>query len=171
MDQQEKPTMSDLADNKREMFDGMRAYHQSEISHANHAITMLLAIAGAAGAVVLAILFPRTMPAHIHEIAWGLFVTVLVFALAIAITAHIKINGDHGAYAKYGKEYVETSRLLGFYEKTIPVDGSAKKVSLKSDEGIGQGKGYRKTQMIIWTFAAVLIALTFMFALFLTCIE
>jgi hypothetical protein len=50
-----KPSMSDLAKNKREMFDGMRACHESEIHHANHAITMLLAIAAAVGAVVLAL--------------------------------------------------------------------------------------------------------------------
>ncbi|MGV6818648.1 MAG: hypothetical protein ACWA44_15440 [Thiotrichales bacterium] len=38
--------LDSLRENKREMFDGMRAYHQSEISHSNHAITMLLALLG-----------------------------------------------------------------------------------------------------------------------------
>ena len=166
---QERPTPSDLAENKREMFDGMRAYHQSEINHANHAITMLLAIAGAAGAAALAILFPQTPPTHITEIAWGLWITVAVFAFTIAVTAHIKINGDHATYANFGAEYVKTSRLLGFYDKILPTDGPEEKTGIKTNLDIGQGKGYRKTQIIIWAFAGVLVVLTFLFAVILTC--
>lgn len=59
-------------ENKRECVDGMRACHQSEISHANHAITMLLVMSAAVGAVVVAILIPEKPPVHVHEIAWGL---------------------------------------------------------------------------------------------------
>lgn len=168
LNNQEKPTPSDLAENKREMFDGMRAYHQSEINHANHAITMLLAIAGAAGAAALAILFPQTPPTHMTEIAWGLWITVAVFAFTIAVTAHIKINGDHATYANFGAEYVKTSRLLGFYDKSLPSDGLEEKTSIKTNLNIGQGKGYRRTQIIIWAFAGVLVVLTFLFAVFLT---
>lgn len=152
--------MSDLSENKREMFDGMRAYHQSEISHANHAITMLLAISAAAGAVVLAILFPQTTPNHVLEIAWGLWAVVSLLALTIAITAHIKISGDHKVYARFGKEYVDTCDRLGFYS----TDALGNETGLKTDRNIGQGTGYRKTQAIIWAFAVVLIVLTFLFA-------
>lgn len=154
--------MSDLAENKREMFDGMRAYHQSEISHANHAITMLLAISAAAGAVVLAVLFPQVTPNHVQEIAWGLWAVVSVFAVTIAWTAHIKISSDHQVYASFGAEYVKTCELLGFYG---PVERSAQNAGIKTNRKIGQGKGYRKTQAIIWSFATELIALTFLFAL------
>jgi hypothetical protein len=168
---EEKPTGSDLADNKREMFDGMRAYHQSEISHANHAITMLLAIAGAAGAAVLAILFPETPPPYTHEIAWGLGLAVTALALTIAITTHIKINGDHKAYAAYGDEYVRTSRLLGFYDEVVPIKGSKQKKAIKASQTIGQGRGYRRTQFIIWSFSIVLIALALTFASFVSRIE
>lgn len=157
--------MSDLTENKREMFDGMRAYHQSEISHANHAITMLLAIAGAAGAVVSAILFSEHLVSQhplidITKIAWGLFITVAVLALTIATTVHIKISGDHDAYAAFGKEYVETSKRLGFYTEPDKI---------KTDDKIGESKGYRRTQKIIWSFAIVLIVLTLVFAVFLHC--
>ncbi|PTQ80741.1 hypothetical protein C8R28_10364 [Nitrosomonas ureae] len=162
MSKRKGPTMSDLAENKREMFDGMRAYHQSEISHAHHAITMLLAISAAAGAVVLAILFPQITPKHVQEIAWGLWVVVSIFAVTVAWTAHIKISSDHQIYARFGAEYVKTCELLGFYD---PVEWSAQKTSIKTDKKIGQGKGYRKTQAIIWSFAAALIALTLLFAL------
>jgi len=144
------------------MFDGMRAYHQSEISHANHAITMLLAIAAAAGAVALAILFPEVTPNHVYEVAWGLWIVVSVFAITIALTTHIKISGDHQVYARFGEEYVRTCELLGFYALDKE---SQKEIGLKKNRNIGQGKGYRKTQAIIWAFAAVLVVFTFLFAL------
>jgi hypothetical protein len=167
MNKQAEPTMSDLAENKREMFDGMRAYHQSEISHTNHAITMLLAISGAAGAVVLAILFPQVTPNHVPEIAWGLWVVTSALAMNVAVTAHVKISSDHKVYAGFGDEYVRTCELLGFYECA---EGSKKEIGLKKNRHIGQGKGYRKTQAIIWSFATTLIVLTFLFALSACCL-
>ncbi|KAF5419393.1 MAG: hypothetical protein C5S44_11155 [Candidatus Methanocomedens sp.] len=166
MNNEEKPLMLDLSANKREMFDGMRAYHQSEISHTNHTITMLLAVSGAAGAVVLAILFPQTTPSHVSEIAWSLWITVSVLAVTIAGTAHVKISSDHEVYASFGAEYVKTCEMLGFYEKNVPIDGSDQKTSIKTNKNIGQGKGYRRTQHIIWSFAIMLIIFTFLFALF-----
>jgi hypothetical protein len=165
MNKQTEPTMSDLSENKREMFDGMRAYHQSEISHANHAVTMLLAVSAAAGAVVLAILFPQVTPNHVSQIAWGLWVVVTAFAITIAATAHIKISGDHKVYASFGEEYVRTCESLGFYSCDKE---SKQETGLKRNRSIGQGKGYRKTQAIIWSFAAVLIVLTLLFALFVS---
>ena len=160
--------MCDLKENKREMFDGMRAYHASEISHASHAITMLLAISGAAGAVVLALLFPKTPPNYISQMAWGLFIVISVFAIAVAWTAHLKISGDHEVYKSFGREYVKTSILLGFFDKDVTIDSKSEK--LKTNEAIGQGEGYKKTQTIIWSFAIVLIIFTFLFACFLPCI-
>jgi hypothetical protein len=158
--------MSDLAENKREMFDGMRAYHESEIRHANHAITMLLAIAAAVGAVVLAMLFPQHTPKHISEIAWGLFFITFAFSIAIAVSAHIKITADHRVYASFGREYVKTSTLLGFYKKQVTLDknGKKKKEPLKVSQTIGQGTGYRLTQAVIWAFTGVLIVVTLLFA-------
>lgn len=160
--------MSDLADNKREMFDGMRAYHESEIHHANHAITMLLAISAAVGAVVLAMLSEQVTPKHVPVIAWGLFFVTLAFSITIALSAHIKINADHNVYANFGREYVKTSILLGFYEKQVELyeNGSKKQEPLKISQAIGQGKGYRFTQGIIWAFASVLIIMALLFAYF-----
>ena len=161
---------SKLLENKREMFDGMRAYHQSEISHTNHAITILLAIAGAGSAVIMAILFPQKAPNHITQIVWGLFFVVSVLAVAVALTAHYKIVADHKVYAKFGLEYVKTSILLGYYDKEVLITSSdngktqSRKEMLKTDKTIGQGKGYRKTLVIIWTFAFSLIVMTLLFA-------
>ena len=154
-----------LRENKRECFDGMRSYHQSEISHANHAITMLLAMAAAVGAVIVAILFPQTPPAHVREIAWGLFIVVLVLGATIAGTAHIKLSGDHAVYAAFGAEYVKTSERLGLYNSAT--EGME---AIKTNKNIGQGKGYRKTQAIIWAFSGVLTVLTLLFAIAVSCI-
>jgi hypothetical protein len=90
--QTKQPNEESLRENKREMFDGMRAYHQSEISHANHAITMLLGIAAAVGAAILAMLFPEKIPEHLTEIAWGLFFVVAILSLTIAFTSCFKIT-------------------------------------------------------------------------------
>lgn len=160
-----KPDLDSLRENKREMFDGMRAYHQSEISHANHAITMLLAIAGATGAAILAMLFPEKLPEHLTEIAWGLFFVVLLLSVAVAWTSQCKITSDHSTYEAYGKEYVITSKLLGFYDE-IRVNGETKKI--KNEEDIGKGKGYQNTQRIIRAFAGLLIILTLLFAILLS---
>jgi hypothetical protein len=149
--------------NKREMFDGMRAYHESEINHSRHAITILLAIAGAAGAIVLAVLFPEKTSEHLTEIAWGLAIVVAVLSLTVAFTTHLKIGSDHETYKAYGREYVLTSQLLGFFEE-VEIEGD--KTRLKANRNIGQGKGYRKTQIIIWAFAFEITLLTFLFALF-----
>lgn len=149
--------------NKREMFDGMRAYHESEISHSHHAITMLLAIAGAAGAVVLAMLFPQKTPQHLTEIAWGLVIVVTVLSLTVALTTHLKIKSDHKTYETYGKQYVLTSQLLGFYDE-MEIEGT--KTSVKTSKNIGQGRGYRKTLIIIWAFAIEITILTLLFAMF-----
>jgi len=164
------PDCQALVENKRECFDGMRAYHQSEISHTNHAITMLLSMAAAIGAVVLAILFPEKPPMHVREIAWGLFSVVSILGFTIACTTHMKINGDHNVYAAFGREYVRTSGLLGFYDEVVDVEGCEKKKAIKESTEIGQGRGYRKTQVIIWCFAGVLSALSLIFALAVPCI-
>lgn len=161
-----------LRENKRECFDGMRAYHQSEISHANHAITMLLAMAAAIGAVVVAILFPDSPPAHVHEIAWALFAVVVILGGTIAGTAHIKISGDHAVYANFGAEYMATSVRLGLYESSsTTVDGQpVTQNAIKTSTNIGRGIGYKQTQRIIWAFAGVLAALSFFFAVTISCI-
>lgn len=156
-----KPNKDSLIENKREMFDGMRAYHQSEIHHANHAITMLLAIAAAEGAVVLAMVTQEVkLPLHLNEIAWALFLVVMLLTLPIAIMSHIKISSDHNIYQSFGKEYVNTSRLLGFYDE-VQINGM--KLKIKESEKIGQGGGYRKSQMIIWALAIGIIFLAFLF--------
>jgi hypothetical protein len=153
-----------LRENKREAFDGMRAYHASEINHANNAITALLAVAAAVGAAAVAMLFPDHPVAHVRAVAWWFFFGVLMLALVIAATTHIKISGDHVTYERFGDELFRTSKALGLYDSR----GGAEPIKLgtmdKRDKQPGHGRGYRKTQGIVWTFALVLVLLTLLFA-------
>jgi hypothetical protein len=159
----DQETIQTLRDNKREMFDSMRAYHESEISHATNAVTMMLGIVAAVGAGGLAILFPQSPPRHIQAIAWGLLGAEALLTLTIALTAHRKINRDHTRYADSGKEYVTTCRLLGLYS-AITVGGKTE--TIKEDQTIGQGKGYRRTQQTIWTFAVAITLVTIALTVF-----
>jgi len=148
-----------LESNKREMFDAMRAYHASEISHANHAITIILSVAGAANAAAVAILFgdhPTQTPLAIATTLSGI---VLPLVLTVALTTHLKINGDHAQYAAHGREYVATCEALDLFE---PI--SADHGAIKSNRQVGQGKGYRKTQAIVWAFACLVSAMTLIFS-------
>lgn len=147
--------------NKREMFDGMRAYHQSEISHTNNAITILLAIGAAGGAVALALLFPQKAPINATWIAWATAGLVTVLALLIAWATHAKINSDHRTYEKFRSEYMRTSELLGYF-KDIRIGDDEE--SIKKRGTASQGKGYRRTQLIIWSFAGGISLLTIIFA-------
>lgn len=153
-----------LLENKREMFDGMRAYHESEIRHATHAVTMLLGIATAAGWAVTGILGGRWPEAQTAPLAWTTFVAVTVFALVVAITSHVKINNDHRMYAEFGREYVRVSERLGLFE------ADSRGGAVKRDTNIGEGAGYRKTQAVIWAFAMALIGLTSVFLIVALCL-
>lgn len=166
MSDEEKLSTAALIENKREMFDGMRAYHNAEISHTYHAVTMFLACFGATGAVMLAILFPETTPSNIVEISFGLFLMMTSLAFTIALTAHVKISSDHRTYAHFGEEYVRTCELLGFYDENVPICDSSQMTSLKKSKNIGQGTGYRKTQLLIWSVAFILMFFSLFFVIF-----
>jgi len=150
-------------ENKREMFDGMRAYHTSEIAHTQHAIQILLALLAAAATVVVALLFPQTELQQTTLIAWSMTGIVSLCAVGVAFFAHLKISADHRTYANFGREYVATSDALGYYQ---PLTGSA--TALKANRNIGQGLGYRWTQLTIWALAAFLFLSTTLFSVLFT---
>lgn len=140
----------------------MRAYHQSEISHANHAITMLLAIASALGAVTLAMLSAGVTINHLHKIAFGQFIVVLILGGTITLTAIAKIGKDHDRYKSFGSEYVRCCKALGFYSNKSEGGEPYSLHGIKRSEDVGQGYGYQKSQGIIFGFFAALILLSFL---------
>jgi hypothetical protein len=152
-----------LRENMRENFDGMRAYHQSEIAHTNHAIAMLVAIAGGVGAVTIALLLPNHPLHHVRTIAWEVFGAVSALALTVALTAHIKIEGDISSYRTIGAEYVRSAMALGLYDELEQGAGQAS--AIKQVTTIGQGRGYYRTLAIVWSFAAILVLAALGFAI------
>ncbi len=135
--------------NKREMFDGMRAYHQSELAHKADAISMLKTILTGVGAVFAGVVVPSTT---VPNAAWIAFLTAVAASagtyLVVAGT-NAKIDADHQRYADFGKEYVQTSQLLGLYDE---VTSGTHRAVLKTSQTIGQGGGYRHSQHILTRF-------------------
>lgn len=148
-----EPDLESLRQDKREMFDAMRAYHASEINHTNHAITILLSITAAGGAVILSLLFADNQPNCISILIWGICFITIILSFAICLTTHLKLSYDHKTYTSFGKEYMVTSEILGFYSES---DMSEYLYPIKKSKKIGRGKGYRKTQIIIWSFGGLL---------------
>lgn len=92
---------------------------------------------------------------------------------AIAIFAHTKISGDHDVYASFGAEYVKTSERLGLYANSCVTLNDGQTIvqpPIKTNRSIGQGAGYRKTQIIIWIFAGVLVLFSLLYAITVSCI-
>ncbi|WP_429912855.1 hypothetical protein [Glycocaulis sp.] len=139
----------------------MRAYHQSEISHNNNAVIILMSIAAASGAIVLSILFPENPPQNQKYIAVGLFLFVLFFSILICKVTCDKIDSDHSSYERFGKDYTAAMKALNINE----MYKLEKDKKLNYFEGIGTGSGYKKTQNILWSLASILIVSTGIFAL------
>lgn len=102
--------------NKKEAFDGMRAYHQSELSHKKDAIEILKTL------LTSCILIFTGLLASVYA---GLAKTEYILYLAIAITGitglacflivwttNRKIEQDNGRYRKYLAEYVVERDIL-----------------------------------------------------------
>jgi len=103
--------------NKREAYDGMRAYHQSEIAHKGHAVEMLKAILSAS-ILVYGGLFGLVLSQQItlNLIQMAAVLTILInsaIAYSIANITNIKIKNDNIRYCIYYFEYRKERELLG----------------------------------------------------------
>ncbi len=145
-----------LLDNKRELFDGMRAYQQSEQVYIKNAVTMLLFISGVVGSFMVKVLLEDSVADRTATV-WILFVVNLLLSFFVSFITHIKVKSDHHIYANFGEEYVRTCRALGFYDQESPV--------IKRSEKIGSGKGYQYSLFVIWGFSFLSVLLTFFFAI------
>ena len=135
--------------NKREAFDAMRAYHQSEIEHKSHAISMLTTVLTGVGAVFAAIIIPSAAIANAGAIAFLAAAAASLGSYLVVSSTNTKIGSDHKRYAAFGAEYVNTCRLLGLFDAIQIGDCT---ITLKTDDKLGQGKGYINTQKILQKF-------------------
>jgi len=141
--------------NKRELFDGMRAYHSSEHQHKRDAInflkTILTVSVGAQAALLGAVYTPELTVAHVEILALGI---VFVTAVALFITCYFtnkKIEADHAVYAVFGEEYERFTKLLEIDRNLTSLSGriTVEGKILDPNKPIGSGEGYKKTMHII----------------------
>jgi len=150
--------------NKREMFDGMRAYHESELAHKRDAITLLMAILTAVGAVFAALVLGAKPVPNAGVLAAFAALAATLGAFCIAASTNRKIDADHQRYAEFGAEYVRTCELLGLYI----IDASdPENTPLKANKRIGQGLGHEKTKSVVRMVALTTAILSWLVMLFI----
>lgn len=161
-----RENISLIAANKKESFDGMRAYHESEKSHLNNAIQLLWRSAlPAISFPNFALLFATPKPDPIFLMVGSILVLSMSFVIvsAICYPAINKIKGDHKMYQLFGKDYAKTCEILHFLE---PIKLSGKTIQLKyweEDKGPGSGEGYKKSISILKRSADSVVAISFIY--------
>ena len=134
-----------LESNKKEMFEGMRAYHVSEREHKRDAMAIFAATLTTFGAVFAGVVAKEPKhPICVMAIASAI---VLFVIWRTAVSTLRKIDADHNSYATYGSEYVRTSAQL---DKLLPDD-----FRLNKPTNVGQGRGYVATKRILIELAIV----------------
>ncbi|MEQ1544987.1 hypothetical protein [Methyloglobulus sp.] len=139
--------------NKREAFDGMRAYHQSEISHKSHAIDVLKTIMTAI-LTIYAGLVVSVVTGKLASIV--IIVTSILVCLATAICGHAivwatnkKIDQDNTKYEGFRDEY-KTERRILCLEEELQKAGCASAWIQSQDR---KKSGYSTTKLILNIFA------------------
>lgn len=152
--------------NKREMFDGMRAYHLSEQQHKRDAVnflkTILTVVVAMNGALFGAALSPNIDVAHFMSLSWVITLIAFTIVCLIVNTANKKIKEDNAVYQKFGSEYTRVCCILDL-DKQVKKDGVSIDVKIiDPDKPIGKGDGYKETINIITATGCsiVLIALS-----------
>ena len=108
---------SSLESHKREAFDAMRAYHESELSHKSDAIetlkTFLTTIIVVFGGILASVKSNLAPSLYIH------ILVVIIASITIGATWYIyyitrrKIIGDHEQFFRYKSAYIWGWNLLG----------------------------------------------------------
>ena len=143
--------------NKREAYDGMRAYHHSEIAHKKDAVdiiktiltTTIILYAGLVGSSVageIAVCLALVA-------AWLIAILVVIGVCTIVIFTNKKIDQDNKRYRKYRDEYVRERQFLGL-EQDLSLNGYTSAWVEQQDPN---RTGYHHTKNILRAFAAIVI--------------
>lgn len=155
---------STFEQNKREMFDGMRAYHVSEHQHKRDAVNFLRSILGIAAGiygVIISTFFTELVSVgNPIPLVWVILFFIGLVVFLVVNSTNKKIEANHEVYKVYGDEY---TRFCFMLELNKSVDVSSRVIDGKRidlDDPIGQGDGYKKTMYIIseWGWAVVIVA-------------
>lgn len=135
--------------NKREAFDGMRAYHQSEIAHKKDAIEILKAVLATTviiyGGLLSAVMTVKIYPDTALYAAIAIAAMVGIASSLIVGITNRKIDEDNKRYRKYREEYVLERRLIGL-EKDLRASGY---ISAWNEEHDPNRTGYHHTKNIL----------------------
>ncbi|MGF1640772.1 MAG: hypothetical protein ACFCUO_07465 [Rhodospirillales bacterium] len=142
---------------KREAFDGMRAYHQSEISHKKDAIDILKAVLTSILVVYGGIVGALITKQIEYRLAISISVIILIFILAIVIglvySTNEKIDQDNKRYRSFRKEYINEIKALN-----LESDRIQNKLESAWADNIDESKtGYHYTKVIIRLFGILVV--------------
>lgn len=98
----------------------------------------------------------------VNAVAFRFTAVVLAFLiLAVSYFVISRISHEHKAYAKLGKQVQMIWKYFGLFELGAYLPSQAFLTAELRDEkeGYGQGKGYRKTQILIGALTIVMLAI------------
>lgn len=105
---------------------------------------------------------------NVNTSAFRFTVIVLAFLiLAVSYFVVSRISHEHKAYAKLGKQVQMIWKYFGLFESGayLPNEAFLSKELLDEKNGYGQGKGYRKTQILIVALTFVMLVILIALAL------
>lgn len=121
-------------DNKKEAFDAMRAYHQSEISHKGHAISVLQTILQATILVyggLFGLMLKDGISINIIQFSGiSCLLVITIVSWKIALATQEKIRQDNIQYCLHYFEYRKERELLGLEQDLIDNDFISKAESI-----------------------------------------
>ncbi|MDF2178989.1 hypothetical protein P2G88_12080 [Aliiglaciecola sp. CAU 1673] len=161
--------------NKREMFDGMRAYHHSEHQHKRDALNFLRSVltvsAGVYGVIIGSFFTPEFNIQYAQWLAWGMLLMVALVTYSTVSNANDKIEADHQVYANFGEEYTRFCLILGLHQKVKVGETEIAAKHISPSAPIGRGQGYKKTQNIITSQGIGVVLIALVLSLLITLIE
>jgi len=130
----------------------MRAYHQSEIAHTDHAFKLLTALLSGVVVGFGALLGLRSETSADPWLALLFLALVVVAVAAIVAATNAKIDKDNERYGVYAAEYAAERRILGIDRD---LEDAAGYTSRWVDPERRAGGGHNWTKRIITTFGLV----------------
>ena len=143
--------------NKREAYDGMRAYHQSELAHKKDAVDILKTILTTSvvifGGLVGFVMSARINATIVIVAAWTIAVLISLAVGVIVFFTNKKIDEDNRRYRKYRDEYIKERELIGL-EDDLKKAGY---ISAYVEAGCPEKTGYHHTKNILKSFGCIVI--------------
>ncbi len=144
--------------NKRECFDGMRAYHQSEIAHKKDTIEILKSILTTIvlvyGAIIGAIITKSIESVALVVVSFFTLILIAISVLSITYVTNNKIDKDNARYRKYEEEYVIERQIIGLESELLKLNHESVWIDKTKDKN---KTGYHHTKLILWVFSVIII--------------